>query len=166
MKYIGILIIILLVSSSIWWYGRTKENSSSATITTATSNQYLDPQYKFSFSKPEGFVITSFKDEGGYTVLLQDKDKNGIQIYISPFDEDIVLTGERIKKDIPDIVMNNIQTISVGGVQAQAFEGQNSIFGGATHEVWFVHQYALYQIVTKPALESTLQTIITSWKFN
>lgn len=124
---------------------------------------YTDPIYHFTFSYPQALKTTSFEEAPGYTVLVQDTANHAIQVYITPFDENITLTAERIKQDIPDIVMNNTKTVQVAGISAQTFNSTNEVFG-TTREVWFVHEGNLYQIVTSPELEMTLAGILLSWK--
>ncbi len=80
---------------------------------------YEDTDYGFSFFYPENFSIGAFADEEGTkTILVQNAEKTaGIQIFISAFDENITLTPERIKKDVPDIAMSDVKSISVGQEQ-------------------------------------------------
>ena len=143
---------------------------------------YEDTDYGFSFFYPENFSIGAFADEEGTkTILVQNAEKNtGVQIFISAFDENITLTPERIKKDVPDIAMSDVKSISVGQEQrsdlgvpalrsdldanAVSFNSNNST--GQSREVWFVYKSNLYQISAPIAASGILDTIITIWHFN
>ena len=86
-----------------------------------------------------------------------------VQIYISPFDEDIVLTPERIKSDIPDIKMDNIGSTKVGGTDAVSFASTNET-GQKTSEIWFVKSGNLYQVSTLEANSQNMAQIMDSWR--
>ena len=156
---------------------------------------YSDNDYSFSFKYPQDFSVGAFSDvENTKTILVQNAEKTaGIQIYISSFGEDITLTPQRIKKDVPDIAMSDVQTVSIGQsspersdlkagtprsdlVTAVSFKTGNA---GAdkSREVWFVYKSDLYQIsapqLTSPDLgdlkrsgEVLLDGIINTWKWS
>lgn len=132
----------------------------------AGSNAYEDTDYGFSFFYPENFTVGAFSDEENTkTILVQDVEKNiGVQIYISPFDESIALTPERIREDLPDITMNNTQIIKVGGAQAVSFQITNSGIG-ESREVWLVRTMNLYQLSTPVAHKKILDGIINTWEW-
>ena len=149
--------------------------------TPAGSKIYEDTDYGFSFFYPENFSIGAFSDaENTKTILVQNAEKTaGIQIFISAFDEDIALTAERIKKDVPDIAMSDVKNISIGQEQrsdlsvpalrsdlvtAVSFNSNNS--SGQSREVWFVYKSNLYQMSAPIAASGILDTIITIWHFN
>lgn len=129
------------------------------------SKVYSDTEFHFSFFYPERISAGFFSDaEKTKTILIQeDNTKNGIQVYISSFGEDIELNSERIKKDVPDIVMNDVKTTSVGGARAVFFRSKNS--SGDTREVWFVHKSNLYQISASLDEENILNDILTTWQW-
>ena len=173
--------------------GASEEKSSRQTP--AGRKIYEDTDYGFSFFYPENFSIGAFSDaENTKTILVQNAEKTaGIQIYISSFGEDITLTPQRIKKDVPDIAMSDVQTVSIGQsspersdlkagtprsdlVTAVSFKTGNA---GAdkSREVWFVYKSDLYQIsapqLTSPDLgdlkrsgEVLLDGIINTWKWS
>ena len=142
---------------------------------------YSDTDYRFSFKYPQDFSVGAFSDaENTKTILVQNAEKTaGIQIFISAFDENITLTPERIKKDVPDIAMSDVKSISVGQEQrsdlgvpalrsdlvtAVSFNSNNST--GQSREVWFVYKSNLYQMSAPIAASGILDTIITIWHFN
>ena len=173
--------------------GASEEKSSRQTP--AGSKIYEDTDYGFSFFYPENFSVGAFSDaENTKTILVQNAENTaGIQIFISAFDENITLTPERIKKDVPDIAMSDVQTVSIGQsspersdlkagtprsdlVTAVSFKTGNA---GAdkSREVWFVYKSDLYQIsapqLTSPDLgdlkrsgEVLLDGIINTWKWS
>ena len=148
----------------------------SIAISNDGSKIYSDNDYSFSFKYPQDFSIGAFSDaENTKTILVQNAEKTaGIQIYISSFGENITLTPERIKKDVPDIAMSDVKSISVGQEQrsdlptaqaglsvpalrsdlvtAVSFQSGN-VSTGKSREVWFVYKSDLYQI-SAPQLTS------------
>jgi len=86
-----------------------------------------------------------------------------MQIYVSPFDEDIVLTAERIKNDLPEMKMESIGEAKVGEIQAVSFVSTNEI-GQKTSEIWFVKGGNLYQASTLEANSQNMAQIIDSWR--
>ena len=110
---------------------------------------------------PEGATTTNVEDEEGETILVSKAafDNFQMQIYIMPFDEDIVLTADRIKQDIPDIKMRDAREIKVGETKGVKFvdEDQN------TKEIWFVRGGFLYQVSSILKDEKITEEIIKSW---
>jgi hypothetical protein len=127
---------------------------------------YKDPLYPFSFRYPPGFKVNTVSDEDRYTLLLQDTGvKSGIQISLIPFDESAdTLTQARIEKDIPGIVMQDVQPLLLGdsGGKGLAFRSNNPLFG-SSREVWFVYKGYLYQITTYTSQDELLQAIMNTW---
>jgi hypothetical protein len=130
---------------------------------------YKNNTYGFSLKIPESFKISELEDEAGKTILIKN-DKYEMQVYASPFDEDIVLTAERIKQDIPDIKMKDVMNVEVGpstssgyskGVAAVTFidESQN------TREVWFVRADNLFQISSRPEDDAITGAIMQLWEW-
>lgn len=130
---------------------------------------YKNDEFRFSLSLPEGFTAREFAEEGatGKTVILEDVKGNGIQILVTPFPsapQD--LTADMVKQDIPDLEVTDVQAVEVGAnSRGIAFKSDNSAFGGASREVWFVFRGNLYQISTYARLDTFLQAMFGTWKF-
>lgn len=135
-------------------------------------SRYTNTKYNFSFIPPVGFQVSAFPEgDSGDTVLLQSADgKSGFQIFISPFDEEGPITAERIKKDIPDMVIQNPKQVAfpqsaptAGQVQALAFLSRGSGLGD-TKELWFVYTGNLYQIEAVASFD--LGSALETWRFS
>jgi hypothetical protein len=134
---------------------------------------YSNDAYKFSLKMPENFdasEIAGDPDGTPYTLLLQDKEGNGIQILISPFPDDTnngyTLTKEKIVSEVPDMKITDAQAVEVGQrYTGLAFKSDNAAFGGASREVWFVFRGNLYQISTYEQLDDLLKQIFSTWQF-
>ncbi len=136
---------------------------------------YSNPRQYFSFQYPNEYKVNEMIDRDskglvqGEIVLVQAKSgdrERGLQITILPFDEtDTTLTKERIQKDIPDMQINDAQTIVLGGVDALSFSSNNSDFGGASKEVWLVHNNFLFQISTHASNTALVNNILSTWQF-
>ena len=67
--------------------------------------QHTDPS--FSFQYPGDFSVTSIPDEYGEVILVKNPkaEKQEFQIFIGEFDEPGPITPERIKKDMPELLI-------------------------------------------------------------
>jgi len=158
------------VSNNINEYQSVSGNEQTFTIAQSEdgeNNIYTDSQYKFSFEYPKNFTATKFQEgEEGDTILVQEKEsKKSFQIFISPFDEPGPLTKERVKQDLPDLIINNPEqrVLKNGAVALVFFSEEESL--GETREIWFVHNGYLYQISTYKELDSLVAKIISTWRF-
>jgi len=161
---ISIIIIATIIGGYLWLSGGGQNIIGNSTI-------YTNSTYGFSLKLPEGMQASSFAEGEGEIVLITN-DKllmtNGgqdfqMQIYVSPFDEDIVLTAERIKNDLPEMKMESIGEAKVGEIQAVSFVSTNEI-GQKTSEIWFVKGGNLYQASTLEANSQNMAQIIDSWR--
>ncbi|MDP2933124.1 MAG: hypothetical protein Q8N81_03245 [bacterium] len=125
---------------------------------------YCNPTYYFCFRYPKTFKIGYLPQDGNGETVLVHKD-NGFQVHVEPFDENAVLTPERIKKDLPDMAVDNPEYIDINGTVALKFEGKNG-FGEKTREVWFVHLPAVYQLTASPEYDSLLTQIFKTWSWD
>lgn len=122
-------------------------------------------KYGFSFQHPEDMKVGSVPSpEGTETIVVEKEKPFGFQIFISPYDEPH-LTVERIKTNIPGIIMEQPQEVTVDGEQGVAFFSRDDSIG-KTREVWFVHKGYLYQITAYAEFSDKLFEILGTWKFN
>jgi len=72
--------------------------------------RFTHPEFGFSVEYPKELEVTAFEEEEGAETIvfstLEDpsvalEDKVGFQIFVSPFEEELVLTLERIREDLP-----------------------------------------------------------------
>jgi len=130
-------------------------------------NSYVSQSPAFTFVVPEEHTVGEFEERGGTMVVVQNTDTGlGFQVFVTPFDEDITeLTPQRIKQDVPSIVMQNPQQIAVSGNTGLAFVSQNSAFG-KSREVWFVHSGYLYQMSTYIENEALLLKVLETFRIS
>ncbi len=134
--------------------------------------QYRHTILGFGFDYPKEYSISSFGnfyDSTGETVLLQKADKvQGLQVLVTPFDEDVSLTIKRIKKDLPTISMSEEREIQVGQdekkVQIVIFRSSNSLSTGKSIEGWFVYNKNLYQVSSPEDSKDLFDKVISTWK--
>jgi hypothetical protein len=138
----------------------------------ATSSEYRNSVYGFSLTMPEGFEASELYDDAAesLTTLIQNDQGDGVQIYITPFDEDTgagyTLTRERILQDIPDMQIKEEQVVEIGeNYKGLAFLADDTLFGGESRAVWFVYRGNLYQINTYARLDQLLKNIFATWQF-
>ncbi|OHA79274.1 MAG: hypothetical protein A2747_02425 [Candidatus Yonathbacteria bacterium RIFCSPHIGHO2_01_FULL_44_41] len=141
-------------------------------INISDSKKYTDELLGFSFAYPVTYSISSFgspDDNAGETILIQKEGgEKGIQVLITPFDEDIVLTETRIRSDIPDLAITDVYTQKVGtrenAVQTVVFTSINSLMG-KSNEAWFVYKGKLYQMSAPVDVHDVFATMLNSWEF-
>ena len=183
-KIIIAAILLVLVGVGVWYFlssGFVMSGTSISPKMVASSaapstyvvpafegEEYKNDKYRFSLALPEGFKPQELEnDAGGQTVVLQDAEGNGIQIYITPYAEDVkVLTADDVRASISDMQVTEEQPVEIGAdYKGVAFMSDNEAFGGASREVWFVFRGNLYQISTYARLDNLLQAMFGTWKF-
>lgn len=142
--------------------------------------RYENEKYGFSFRYPKDFSVQEFAEgDAGDVVLFQKAgEQNGFQVFIAPFDEDITLTAERIRKDVPNITMKNPQPVTIGRKAAfartlsdarviggVAFVSESPAFG-ESFEIWFVHRGHLFQASAYRASEEVVRDVVRTWRFS
>ena len=130
---------------------------------------YTNSQFGFSFKYPEGFNAGSFAEsEEGTTVLVQKPNtKESFQIFISAFDESGPITPERIKKDIPDMAIEDPKEVIIGAeknIRALIFFSKNESLD-RTREVWFVQKGNLYQVTAYADLDVLIGSVLDTLNF-
>jgi len=134
----------------------------------ALAQDYTNQEYRFSLRMPAGFKAGELpNDSDGKTIVLQNAMGEGIQILITPSPADMhQLTAAQIQQDIPDMRITDTQPVEVGdSYQGVAFKSDNSAFGGASREVWFVFHGNLYQISTYARFDPLLKEMFATWRF-
>lgn len=138
-----------------------------ANTRTSSEGAYRNRQLGFSIQIPEGTTIVPVEggDDGSTMLLAQGKPQ--FQIYAVPLEEDIAITADMLKQEIPDLVVTNPRTVAISGDDANAlvFESHDESFG-PTHEMWFAHDRRLYQIKSAASVSMAVQDIIATWKFD
>ena len=146
--------------------------SDAGSAAVSLTKEYRNSTYFFSLRMPADYTASEMPQPqgGGETIVLQNGKGDGIQIDVSIFDEDTsgsyTLTEARIRKDLPNIVMQDVQPVEIGpAYTGLAFIGYNPSFGGQSREVWFVYHGEFYQISTYTRLDPLMQAIFATWRF-
>ncbi len=141
-----------------------KNMEQSAAEEISTKETYQMPEENLAIPKlPEFHFVSADLPDGARRVTAEGQGpKQGFEITISDYDESGPITAERIKKDIPDLVVKNHENIKIaGGVEAFSFFGHDDGLG-ETFEVWFSAQGKLYQVVTWAEYKKELLNILQS----
>lgn len=127
---------------------------------------FTSTRYKFSIEFPSNMQNADYQEDTGVgTIVFQDNAvPEGFQIYIQPY------TGEKItdaqfKRDVPSGVRRDARNATVGGAPAVAFYSSDQMLGD-TYEVWIIRGGYLYEITTLKPLESRLNDILSTLRFN
>jgi hypothetical protein len=136
-----------------------------------STNTYVHKKYNFTFNFPSNLKTSNFNEGGGEQIQFQGTNGDWFQIYITPWDEGDTITPERIKKDIPDIVIKDPQQVILGpnqkdgvGPHALIFISKDSSLG-ETREVWFAMNGNLYQVTTYKKLDTLVGKVLSTLVF-
>jgi len=143
------------------------------------TNTFIHKQYGFSLNYPSSLTVSNFREGDGELVLFQGDNGDWLQIYIMPWDEEGDITVERIKEDLPDLLILDPQRVIIGpkqkegiGPNALIFFSQDSGLG-ETREVWFIYPEPsrgaasyLYQVTTYKRLDSVIGTVLSTLNFD
>lgn len=130
------------------------------------TQEYTNDEYRFSMNIPADFAKRDLPLDDGTTLIFEDTSGHGLQILITPFDDIRELTEDRVREDLPDLMMTDVQPVEIGSdYRGLAFKSDNDAFGGASREVWFVFRGNLYQISTYEKMDGLLKAVFATWKF-
>ncbi|OGF82113.1 hypothetical protein A2924_03000 [Candidatus Giovannonibacteria bacterium RIFCSPLOWO2_01_FULL_44_16] len=170
-KIIIFLIIAALAASAagIWYFSDFSSPEKRLNLSPDLRfNLYNSEELGFSFQYPPNFVISSF-EEGEATIILATATSTdaSFQIYITAFDEPgDMITAERVQQDIPDIIINDPQEITIGGLaKGISFISESPEGSTSNSEIWFAHTGWLYQITAPLSDDTLLQRVLNMWKF-
>ncbi|OHA44858.1 MAG: hypothetical protein A3H13_00710 [Candidatus Taylorbacteria bacterium RIFCSPLOWO2_12_FULL_48_11] len=167
----AVVIGIALASAAFFFFGGEKQNaisSNAPSLPAAIATTYTHPTLNFSFEYPDSFTVSSFAIEGGEVTTVQEVNtQKGFQISITPIDEDLpALTVERIKQDLPNLLIESPQDIIVGERgRGVSFMSNDAAFDGKSREVWFVAGRHFYQLRTYARYDAILNATLSTWKF-
>jgi hypothetical protein len=133
-------------------------------------NTYYHKKYNFSFDYPSTFKTSNFIEGDGEQIQFQSDSGDWFQIYVTPWDEADIITPERIKKDLPSIVIKEPQQVIIGPKQKDGIGPHALIFYSKdgfteTREIWFVENGYLFQITTYKRLDSVIGSILSTLVF-
>ncbi|MDP4020722.1 MAG: hypothetical protein Q8P58_01610 [Candidatus Adlerbacteria bacterium] len=160
---LGASVALVIIAAVFGWQYFLQNNTEQV-----VDERYSNEEYGFSFAIPRGFEVW----EAENIVVVENELGDGIQIVITPIVEDIlVLTEERTRADVPDLVMQDSQAVEIEADRTGlVFTSDNEAFDGASREVWFVYPGPqglpqLYQLSTYARLDQLLESIFISWEF-
>ena len=131
---------------------------------------YTDPIHGLSFDIPKDFVVSKFDDNGREVVLAESpRFKLGLQLVITPFDEEEPITADRIRQDLPSLVMEMPVEFWVDdATPAVRFTSEDPSLG-ETREIWFARDGNLYQFTLycedPRRLDALIRQFATDFKF-
>ena len=133
------------------------------------AQEHRDPQFGFSFRYPKDLKVSrAALSDGSVSVAISGGKEGtaGFQILITPLDEPLTLDTERIRADLPDLVISESKEFSIDGGTGVLFASDDPGFNGDSREVWFVRGTVLFQISTYGRNEKLLDAILKTWRFN
>ncbi len=136
-----------------------------------TFNTYFHKKYSFSFDYLSIYKTSNFIEGDGEQIHFQADNGDWFQIYVTPWDEGSIITPERIRKDLPNIVIKEPQQVVLGPKQKDGVGPQALIFLSKdgtsieTREIWFVERGYLFQITTFKRLDPVIGNILSTLVF-
>ena len=126
--------------------------------------EYINKVRNFSLRYPPELIVQEYDEgEGTYTVVFEDMDSKGFQIFFTPYPSDTIAKS-RILKDVPSGQFTEpVEIVVAGGINALAFLSEGLL--GQMREIWFLHNGYLYEITTYAHLDSWLAQILSTWRF-
>ena len=111
---------------------------------------YTHPDYGFTINYPAGFKLGKFPEGEGEVILVQGEDgKQGLQIFVSLYEEENALSKAKIEEAAPSMQITNDKEIELGQDKIKAISFETSGTGsGDTQEIWFVADGNLYQVTS------------------
>src|SRR3989344_2176559 len=191
LKLVLIIVILATVGFAIFKFYEKEEQNAENTVVgdvvqgeiervDADTNTFVHKGYGFSLNFPSNMTASNFREGEGEMVNFQSSENGDwFQIYISSWNEEEGISAERIRQDIPDIVITTPQQVVIGpgqregvGPVALIFFSQDSGLGD-TREIWFVYHEQgrgvasfLYQITTYKRLDSMIGEVLSTLDFN
>jgi hypothetical protein len=163
-------ILAIIAAGIVWKYQHMSSDTGPLVLAPSSGTQggaYKNDEFGFSLMLPAGVSITELEgsDDGSTTLLAQGTPQ--FQIYIAPFEDDMVLTAAKLRQEIPDMKVSHDKQLSLsdGKVKALAFDSEDESFG-ATHEIWFIYGGHIYQLKSKADAGSAMESIVITWKFD
>lgn len=145
---------------------------------------YENQAFGFSLEHPKEFKVSEFNDEKGLVILFEEAGgSRGFQIFVSEFDEPGPITVEKVRKDLPNLIMEEPQEVGLpagsppaGSSTSQSvrslifFSRDESL--GRTREAWFIWPEDpklsgnyLFQVTARAELDEELSKIMATLRF-
>ena len=169
---VAVIVIVALSVAAFFFFSGEKQDtplSAPSTLPAVTAETYAHSAPSFSFEYPDSFTVSSFAVDGGEIITVQEGiTKKGFQLSVTPIDEAIsALTVERIKQDLPNLLIESPQDIVVGERgRGVSFMSNDAAFDGESREVWFVAGRHFYQLRTYARYDAILNATLSTWKFS
>ena len=109
---------------------------------------YTHPTTGLTFKYLKDFDITVLKERAGEIILGENTEYGmAFQFFIQPYDESGPLTVDRIRRDLPDLVIDEIHYADVmdDGMSIVRFVSVEDTLGRIP-EAWIVHNGYLFQL--------------------
>jgi hypothetical protein len=179
MKKIGTIslaVVVVVLVGGLYWFAVTKGGLTGLkeyfTQNASVGNSVYTESFKskvntVSFRYPKGYEVKELTESGGNVMLIQNaQTSEAVQIFVSPFADPVEsFTEEKIRRDIPDLEMKNVEKINVDGINALAFSSDNPAFQNDSYDVWLVSNGKLYQVSTGAALKDFVRGFIETMRF-
>lgn len=165
---IGALLALgVAVAAGAYLFADEKEPKLAPYVVPPLAERYSNPAHRFALTMPAGFTVRESTDGVVDTIVFENEKAEGIQVTVSPYEDVKVITADDIRRDIPDMAVDEAQPVEIGANHTGvAFKSDNASFDGASREVWFVFQGELYQISTYDRFDGLLRAMFATWQFD
>lgn len=127
--------------------------------------KYQNNKYSFYlYHLPDAKITEIDQGQGAMIVTIENEKKvRGMQIFIVPYWEKTI-SEKRFKADVPSGMRTNVESTTVGGVEAVTFNSVDASLG-ATRELWFIRGGYLYEVTTFQDAGDWFAPIMQTWGF-
>lgn len=132
---------------------------------------YVDLNGRFSIEIPSDFTSNTFEQldtasnlQYEVTVFVGEKKEENFQLAISEYNDSDSISIAAIKRDNPDILMDDSHDIEIAGSRGVTFLDMESK-NNPQRNVWFINNGHLYQITTYRSFDTKMSDILSSWKW-
>jgi hypothetical protein len=172
-------IVIAAIGGASWYFARGSGKSATADLSLLAGKEevgmdetlpYLHPDRSFSFRFPATLAFNNLAEDlpGGIvaeTVVFTGKGaEESFQIYVAPYDGGAV-TASAIARDNPTLEVKEPIGIAVAGERGVVFLATEKGSNFTTREIWFASGGKIYQISTYPSFDTTVASILETWRW-
>ena len=134
-------------------------------VAPAGQTVYQSDHYHFSLFYPTELAQKIYDEGGGAsTIVFQNpQDALGFEIFVVPY-SDSQVSKARFLEDERSGVRTGVSNVTIDGVVAASFYGQNASLGD-TSEIWFIRDGYLYEVAAPKSEAQWLSQIMSTWQF-
>lgn len=165
--FITLAAVLLILTGRLSFSARDQKAAVVAAFSELTET-YTDADSGFAFQYPAGFEFyqLTWTEDGQptaeITVFEKPTGQSRFQLSISDGTEPV--TPERIMESLEGNI-RELKAVAIAGEEGVSFLDASAEVPGDYRQVWFTANGKLYQITAEPSFDSSLESILSTWRF-